>query len=156
MGLTFHSSTSNMTSHVDIDWASDSTHRISVSSHCIFIDNVVVLWGSKKQNTVALSTTEAEYMALAYGMKEVLWASNLINESGIHVNKPIPTLNDNRAAMFMATNSRSIKCAKDIYIKNHFVKDIIEQGDIILQHCSSKELVANIFTQPLDTHKYKM
>ena len=59
-----------MTSHVDIDWASDSTHRISVSSHCVFIDNVVVLWGSKKQNIVALSTTKTKYMALAYGVKE--------------------------------------------------------------------------------------
>ena len=143
-----------MTSHVDIDWASDSTHRISVSSHCVFIDNVVVLWGSKKQNGLALSTIEVEYMALAYGVKEALWESNLINESSLHVNKPIPTLNDYRAAVFITTNPGSTKGAKHIDIKYHFVKDIIEQGDIILQHCSSKELVANIFTQPLDTHKF--
>ena len=60
---------------------------------------------------------------------------NLINESGRHVNKPIPTLNDNRAVVFMATNSRSTKHAKHVDIKYHFVKEIIEQRHIILEHC---------------------
>ena len=56
--------------------------------------------------------------------------------------------------MFMATNSRSIKCAKHIDIKNHFVKDIIEQGDIIQNIVQSKEMVVEHFTKPLDTHKF--
>ena len=56
---------------------------------------------------------------------KILWASNLINESGLHINKPIPTLNDNRVAVFMTNNSGSTKCAKHVDIKYHFAKDII-------------------------------
>ena len=83
---TFQASSSGMRLHVNVDWASDPTDRKSISGYCVFIGNVVALWGSKKQNSVALSTIEAEYMALTYGIKEVLWASNLINESCLHVN----------------------------------------------------------------------
>ena len=55
---TFQASSSDMRLHVDVDWASDPTDRKSISGYCVFIGNVVALWGSKKQNSVALSTTE--------------------------------------------------------------------------------------------------
>ena len=71
-------------------------------------------------------------MALVYRIKEVLWASNLIIESGLHVNKPILTLNDNQVVLFMATISGSTKHAKHVDINHYFVKDI---------HCSSRELM---------------
>ena len=71
LGLTFQASSSNIRLHVDADWASDPTNWKSISGYCVFIGNVVALWGSKKQNSVALSTTEVEYMALTYGIKEV-------------------------------------------------------------------------------------
>ena len=155
LGLTFQGSSSDMRLHVDLDCPSKKKKKKSISGYCVFFGNVVALWGSKKQNSVALSTTEAEYMALAYGIKEVLWASNIINESGLHINKPIPTLNDNRAVVFMATNSGSTKNAKHVDIKYHFVKDIMEQRDIILEHCSSRDMVVDILTKPLDTHKFE-
>ena len=55
----------------------------------------------------------------------------------------------------MATNSGSTKNAKHVDIKYHFVKDIMEQRDIILEHCSSRGMAANILTKPLDTHKFE-
>ena len=55
----------------------------------------------------------------------------------------------------MATNLGSTKHAKHVDIKYHFVKDIIEQRDIILEHCSSIDMAADILTKPLDTHKFK-
>ena len=61
LGLTFQASSSNMILHVDADWGSDSTDRKPISGYCVFISNVGALWGSKKQNSVALSTTKAKY-----------------------------------------------------------------------------------------------
>ena len=55
----------------------------------------------------------------------------------------------------MANNSGSTKRAKHVDIKYHFVKDIIEQRNIILERCSSRDMDADIFTKPLDTHKFE-
>ena len=70
LGLAFQDGSLDMTLHVDANWASDHIDWKSISGYCVFIGNMVALWGSKKQNSVALSTTKAEYMALAYGIKE--------------------------------------------------------------------------------------
>ena len=63
--------------------------------------------------------------------------------------------NDNRVEVFMATNSGSTERAKHVDIKYHFVKDIIEQRNIILERCSSRDMDADIFTKPLDTQSLR-
>ena len=110
---------------------------------------------SKKQQTVALSTAEAEYVALSAAIQEAMWLRSLLQELGVPQNEATIVMQDNQSTMAIATNPEAHERTKHIDIRHHFVRDTIESGAIELQYCPTQDMIADIFTKALDKGRFE-
>jgi hypothetical protein len=108
-----------------------------------------VSWASKKQNSVALSTAEAEYIAAGHCCAQLLWMRQTLRDYGYKLTK-VPLVCDNESAIRMADNPVEHSRTKHITIRYHFLRDHQQWGDIEIAYVSTKEQLADIFTKPLD------
>jgi hypothetical protein len=129
--------------YVDTDWASDTVDRKSTSGFVFLLGNSAVSWGSKKQTAVALSSTEAEYIAAAHATKEAIWLRRLLTELGIDTTSPTPLLIDNQSAMAIAHNPEFHDRTKHIDVRYHFLRHKVEGGEIQLEYMVTEEQVAD-------------
>ena len=106
-------------------------------------------WASKKQNSVALSTAEAEYIAAGHCCAQLLWMRQTIRDFGYNLSK-VPLLCDKESAIRMADNLVEHSRTKHIDIRHHFLRDHQQKGDIDVYHISTENQLADIFTKPLD------
>jgi hypothetical protein len=95
-------------------------------------------WASHAQKTVALSSTEAEYMALSDCSRQVVWIRSLLSELGYNL-KPIPICGDNQGSIFMATNPITEKRSKHIDIRYHYIREVIFQKKVEIYSTLSME-----------------
>jgi len=109
----------------------------------------LVSWSSKKQNFVALSTAEAEYIAGGACCAQILYMKQTLLDFGVKLDR-IPLLCDNESAVKIAKNPVQHSPTKHIDIHHHFLRDHEAKGDISLQGVRSEEQLADIFTKPLD------
>jgi hypothetical protein len=112
-----------------------------------------VSWSSKKQNSVALSTAEAEYVAAGACCAQLLWMKQTLNDYGYRFTH-ILLLCDNESAIKLANNPISHSRTKHIDIRHHFLRDHETKGDIDLRHVSTEKQLADIFTKPLDESRF--
>jgi hypothetical protein len=133
----------------DADWGGDQATGKSTSGCVIRFNGDVISWLSKKQKSVAQSSAEAEYMALADSTKEVLWYRQWIMEV---LGTPIMGLiyGDNRASLQLSKNDTIHERSKHINIRYHLVRDEAEKSTIYLAWTSTSEMQADIMTKPLD------
>jgi hypothetical protein len=96
-------STFDLIGYSDADWAGCKIDRKSTSGTCQFLGRSLVSWASKKQNSVALSTTEAEYIAADHCCAQLLWMRQTLRDYGYKLTK-VPLLCDNESAIRMANN----------------------------------------------------
>jgi hypothetical protein len=108
-----------------------------------------VSWASKKQNSVALSTAEAAYVAAGHCCTQLLWMRQTLRDYGYKLTK-VPLLCDNESAICMANNPVEHSRTKHIAIRYHFLREHQQRGDIEIAYVSNKEQLADIFTKPLD------
>jgi hypothetical protein len=108
-----------------------------------------VSWASKKQNSVALSTTEAEYIDAGHYCAQLLWMRQTFRDYGYKLSK-VPLLCDNESAIRMADNSVEHNRTKHIDIWYHFLRDHQQKGDIKIAYVNTHNQLADIFTKPLD------
>ncbi|KAK1641643.1 hypothetical protein QYE76_059448 [Lolium multiflorum] len=137
----------------DSDWAGDKVDRKSTSGACHFLGRSLVCWSSKKQNCVSVSTAEAEYVAAASSCAQILWMRQTLRDYGLEYSK-VPLLCDNESAIKIAYNPVLHGKTKHIEIRNHFIRDHIARGDIVLSFIGTKEQLADIFTKPLDEKRF--
>ena len=131
----------------DADWAGDLDNRRSTSGYLFQISGGAVTWKSKKQSCVALSTAEAEYMALANAAQEALWMRQLTTELGNTPKKATTIYEDNQAAISMTKNPQFHGRSKHIGIKYHFIRDLVTEGSVRLEYCPTKEMMAGMLTK---------
>ncbi|CAM8949587.1 unnamed protein product [Rhodiola kirilowii] len=132
----------------DADFAGDRTDRKSTSGMAQFLGSCLVSWGSKKQNSVALSTAEAEYIAAAACCAQILWLRNLLSDFNLHFDQ-VPIFCDNTSAISIAKNPVQHGKSKHIEIKHHFLRDCVEKELVSINFCRSEDQVADIFTKSL-------
>ena len=116
-----------------------------------------IVWASKMQSLVALSTTEAEYIALSSSLREVIALMNLMNEltsRGFLLNKTTPKVHctvfeDNQSCIEVATNHRTRPRTKHLSVRLHHFHSHILAKTITIQHISTKDQIADLFTKPL-------
>jgi len=108
-----------------------------------------ISWRSKKQGCVALSTTEAEYMALTSTVQEAIWLRQLLADLNVNPPAATPILEDNQSAICLAKNPQFHGRAKHIDIKYHFIREQVTNGNIELKYCKSEDMVADIMTKAL-------
>ena len=134
----------------DSDWGGDLDDRKSTSGYIFKIGGNTVTWRSKKQSTVALSTAEAEYIALASAAQEALWLKQLSTElTGKDPAEPTVIFEDNQSAIAMTRNPRFHGRSKHVGIKYHFVRDKVTEGAIKVKYCPTTEMIADVLTKGL-------
>ena len=157
--------------YVDADWAgawsshysADTLSTHSRSGFVILYAGCPILWKSKLQTLIALSTTEAEYIALSSALREVIGIIHLLedlNKEGlpIHCATPIVrcrTFEDNMSCLKMATNNKTRPRTKHLSIRLHHFRSHIVRKIITIEHVSTKEQLADIFTKPLPRDQFR-
>jgi len=139
----------------DSDWAQDFDSRRSISWYVFDIAGGSVSWSSKKQPTVALSTTEAEYMAASNATKEAVWLQVLLSDLGFPQGEATVIHNDNKGCIALSRNPVSHSRAKHIDIRHHFIRERIANSEVDLKYCSTKDMIADIFTKALPREAFE-
>ncbi|XP_019230817.1 PREDICTED: uncharacterized protein LOC109211708 [Nicotiana attenuata] len=103
-----------------------------------FLGSCMISWGTRKQNSVALSTTEAEYVAAASCCAQLLWIKQQLEDFGMFF-ECVPLLCDNASVLKMAKNPVQHKRTKHIDVRNHFLRDNVEKGLICMKFCSTED-----------------
>jgi hypothetical protein len=138
----------------DADFANDLQDRISISGYVFKLGGGAITWSSKKQNAVTLSSTEAEYTALAHAAREVVWLRNLFAE--LYLPQELPTIlyGDNQSALAIARDPQYHARSKHFDIRSHYIRDRIRDGTIENVYCSTDDMIADVFTKALHKPKH--
>jgi hypothetical protein len=138
----------------DVDYAKCKVDTKSTFKTCQFLDRSLVSWSSKKQNSVALSTTEAEYVAVGSCCAEPHWMRQTLKDYGYTMNQ-VSILCDNESAIKFSYNPCEHSKTKHIDIWHHFLRDHAINGDIVISHVRTNEQLTDICTKPLDEKRYR-
>ena len=145
-----------ITGYVDANWAEDKANRKSVTGYAFFISGGAIVWKSKQQTSITLSSCEAEYTALAAAIQETVYLLQLVESAEIPLdNYTINLLEDNQSAIALARNPLTSSRTKHVDIRLHFVREILRRGSVVLHHCPTSKMVADILTKSLAKVKFK-
>jgi alkyl hydroperoxide reductase subunit AhpC len=117
------------------------------------IGKITYFLASKKQNSVALSTAEAEYIAADSCCAQILWMKANLNDFGIKF-KQVPLLCDNESAVKLTNNMVQHARTKHIDVRHHFIRDHQQKEDISIENVGTDNQLNNIFTKPLDEKRF--
>ncbi|GKD57455.1 gag/pol polyprotein, partial [Tanacetum coccineum] len=139
---------------LDADWVGDSDDRRSTREFAIYLGSNLISWTSRKQRTISRSSTEAEYKAFADTVAELTWLQAPLNELGIRSSSTPILWCDNLGATYLSANPIFHARTKHVKIDYHFVREKVAQGDLRVQHISTHDQIADIFTKPLPTPRF--
>ncbi|KAK1553149.1 hypothetical protein Q3G72_029697 [Acer saccharum] len=117
----------------DADWAGNCDDRKSTSGGCFFLGNNLVSWFCKKQNSISLSTAEAEYIAVGNGCTQLLWMKQMLVDYGFNQGT-LTLFCDNMSAINISKNQVQHSRTKHIDIRHHFIRELVENKCIVLEH----------------------
>ncbi len=138
----------------DASYASNRDDLKSISGYTYRIGGASFAWSSKKQSTVALSSTAAEYTALAHATRQAIWNRNLLAELGCSQEDPTLIFKDNQSAIAIARDLQYHARSKHFDVQNHFVQEKIEDAIIELFYCPTDEMVADVMMKALPRQKH--
>ncbi|CAM8975422.1 unnamed protein product [Rhodiola kirilowii] len=145
-----------LSAYSDADWAGCPTSRRSQSGYLIYLGSNLVSWCSKKQPTVARSSAESEYRALAHACAETTWLALLLSELGANIQYPVVLYCDNLSATYMATNPVFHARTKHIELDYHFVREKVVVGSHLVRFIPSADQPADLLTKPLHHHRHQV
>uniref|UniRef100_A0AAV1VDW8 Uncharacterized protein n=1 Tax=Peronospora matthiolae TaxID=2874970 RepID=A0AAV1VDW8_9STRA len=139
----------------DVSWASDLDSRRSTTGYVFFINNSVVSWKSKRQPTVATSSTEAEYMASYSATQEAVWLHLLLSNRGIVPEAGTTIYEDNQGCITLQrtrcfTQEKNTSTSNFIFFAKKVVEDVIE-----LEYVPTDQMVADGLTKELGRVKHE-
>lgn len=147
----------DLIAYSDSDWAGDSDERRSVTGYVCTFQGGPVSWTTKHQPTIALSTTEAEYMALSATVQEIMWLRGLNSELHPDFNNTATTVYcDNQSAIHLASTSKYLARSKHIDVRHHFIREKKELNIVNFVGIGTDAMVADNLTKavPADKHKF--
>ena len=145
---------SELIGFADADWAGDVTDRRSTSGYVFCLSGGAISWRSKKQDCVALSTAEAEYVALSSAGQESVWLRKLTAELGQVSSHPTTIYEDNQSAISMRKNPQYHGRAKHIDIRHHYIREQVSNKEIQVEYCPTNNMAADIFTKGLTREQF--
>lgn len=128
----------------------------STTGFGIFMGHNLVSWCAKKQHTVARSSIEADYRAMAQTAGDLVWLQELFSELLILSSTPHVLWCDNKSAIALACNPVFHARTKHIEIDYHFIREQVLNHQIVLYHISSEAQIADIFTKPLSVSRFQL
>lgn len=153
-GLIFKQSNESLFGYTDADWGNCSNDRKSYTGYCFMLSGSTITWESRKQATVALSSTEAEYMALSDATKEGIYLRKLFNELNDENIEKVSILTDNKESIKLAENPVFHKRTKHIDIRHHFIRDALKNKLIDVNFVPTEDMGADILTKALTSAKH--
>lgn len=139
----------------DSDWAGSVDDRKSTSGHCFILGTAAISWSSKKQPSVALSSTEAEYVAATEASCQAVWLRRILSDLGYEQTTATSIKCDNRSAVMLARNPVYHSRTKHIEIKHHFIRELVAKEEIQLEECGTNDQVADVLTKALPQAKHE-
>ncbi len=140
--------------YTDSDYGGDLMRRRSLTCYIFTLYGCAVSWKATLQSTVALSTTEAEYMSLTEGVKEAIWLHGLIGSLGLEVQKP-EVYCDSQSALSLAKNPVYHERSKHIDVRLNFIRDALENKVVTIEKIPTAENPADMLTKPLPVNKFR-
>jgi hypothetical protein len=141
--------------YADADWAGQEERR-STTGYLFTFGGGLIAWRSQRQQTVALSTMEAEYMSLAAATQQAVFLRALLGEFGIlRELEPTRIHEDNQACIKFGSDPVGHSRAKHIDIKYHFVREKIISNEIRLDYCHTNEMIADALTKPITANQFE-
>ncbi|GJV40544.1 hypothetical protein Tco_1418984 [Tanacetum coccineum] len=154
MGLLYSKDTGmSMTPYADADHAGCEDTRRSTSGSAQFLGDKLVSWSLKKQKCTAISSTEAEYIALSGCCAQILWMRSQLTDYGFQFNN-IPLYCDNKSAITLCCNNVQHSRTKHIDVRYHFIREQVENGIVELYFVWTEYQLADIFTKPLPRERF--
>lgn len=141
--------------YTDADWAANEVDRRSYTGYVYMLGKSVVSWESRKQRTVALSSAEAEYMAISDACKEALFLRTFLSEC-LGKTYSIELYNDSQSAQKLARNLICHSRTKHIDIRHHFIRQLINDDIVNLLYISTDCMLADVLTKGLSKDKHVM
>jgi hypothetical protein len=141
--------------YADADWGGDLDQRKSTTGYIIRLGDSVISWRSRRQPTVAKSTTEAEYMSLSDCISEMLYLLPILDAMGYESAEAIRVMEDNQGCIAVANNAINNSRAKHIDISYHFIRDYIQKGKFQVVYCETLKMIADIMTKPLSKYLFE-
>jgi hypothetical protein len=141
--------------YTNADWAGNAVDRRCTSGYAFSIGSAVVAWSSKKQPTVALSSTEAEYRGAAVATCEAIWLKRLLKDLHKEMSDPTVIYCDNLSSIQLAKNLVFHARTKHIEVHYHFVRERVLSCEVELQYVPTDWQTADIFTKPLGIDKLR-
>jgi Reverse transcriptase (RNA-dependent DNA polymerase) len=143
----------DLMAYCDADYAGDLDSRRSTTGYVFILNGGAISWSSRLQQTVAVSTTEAEYMAAAAAIKEALWLRSLLHS--LHLD--IPTINinaDSQGAIKLLKNPVFSMRSKHIDVIYHFARERVARKDVTFTYIKTDHMVADLLTKPVPAIKF--
>ena len=134
---------------VDADYGGCKDTRRSTSGYVFMMAGGPVAWSSKRQATVALSTVEAEYVAMSRCAQQMVWMHSWLDEVDIAHELPGMIKGDNRGAIALTKNTKDHGKIKHIDIRHHYIRELVHSKAIAVEQVSSADNLADLFTKPL-------
>ncbi|GJR61822.1 retrovirus-related pol polyprotein from transposon TNT 1-94 [Tanacetum coccineum] len=142
----------DVTGFVDSDYAKDPDKGRSITGYAFLVQGCVVSWKATLQHVVALSTTEAEYMALTEAVKEAIWLKGLLEELGVELNT-VAVNCDNQGAIHLSRNHVFHERTKHINVRYHFIREVLEAKTVKVLKVGTEHNVADALTKVVPGRK---
>jgi hypothetical protein len=143
-----------MTVFTDAEYSGDKDTRLSVGGFIIFLLGVPILWKSKAQKSVTLSSSESEFVSLSEAAKEIKFVVMILESMGIVVTLPIIVRVDNVGAIFMSENASTSSRTRHVDIRYHYVREFVEEGFIRIVFVRSEANISDEFTKNVSGDTY--
>jgi hypothetical protein len=143
-----------LNAYSDADWGGDLDNRRSRTGFVVLLNSSPIIWLSKLQLSPALSSTEAEYIALSICARDVIWSRNLMNQLGFAQENPTRIYEDNASCIKIAESRKQLPGTKHVAIRYHFIRYQIESGTIILQQTPTADMIADTLTKALPLNPF--
>jgi hypothetical protein len=143
----------------DADYAGDPDDRRSVSGYLFLLGGGPITWTSVKQRSVAMSTTESEYMALSEACKQGYWIRALLGELNRYQYLPesraTPIFSDNQSCIALARDPVAHSRTKHIDVRYHYIRELVSFGKTTVDYMPTEDMLADILTKPLPYPAFK-
>eukprot|EP00253_Pinus_taeda_P012705 PITA_12705 len=130
---------SDLVRYTDSDWVGSVDDQKNTSGYVFHMGSGAISWASKKQSIVALSTTEAEYVAATAATCQAVWMRRMLRSLGQEQEKATVIFCDNSSAIALSKNSVFHKRTKHIDTRFHYIRELVSNGEIVLEHCRNQE-----------------
>jgi hypothetical protein len=144
----------NLVGYSDSDWASSLDDRKSTSAYTFTLGSGVISWSSKKQNSIALSSMEAEYIAATGATCQAIWLRRILADLGISFEEATIIWCDSMSAIHLSKNLVLHGRSKHIELKHHFIRDMVTQKQVSLEFCGTNDQMADVLTKALPREKF--